>query len=182
MFIPFQARGILAFELDDDINDPATTTAAFVSATGTIDGVAPAAFLPFEISPIEFVSGSLTNIERDGGGNVVAADVEGLSMKWEMQAAPGGNAIRMYTRDGLPFNSEVDSIPFSVGTILAGPEEFGVFHETGNGENDPLAVIGRSRTLTIVPEPTSNTILGAALGLIAFVGRRHRRVRWMATE
>ena len=172
VFIPFQARGTFSFELDDALDDPAATTAAFVSVTGTLDGVSPAAFLPFEIRPIEFLSGSLTNIERDGGGNVTSADVEGLSMEWEMLAAPSGNAIRLYTRGGLPFDGQIDSIPFSEGTTLAGPDEFEGFLETGNGVNDPLAIIGRNRTLTVVPEPTSLAILGTAFGLIAFFGRR----------
>ena len=182
VFIPFQASGILAFELDDSVNDPAATTAAFTNVTGRLVGLSPAAFLPFEIGPIEFVGGSLTNIVRDGGGNVISADVEGLSMEWDMVTSPGGgDEITLYTRGGLPFDSEVDSIPFSVGTILAGPEEFDGFLQTGNGVNDPLAVMGRNRTLTVVPEPTSLAILGTAFGLFACFGRRRRRGLWIST-
>ena len=174
VFIPFQAKGTFLFELEDAVNDPAATSAAFTNATGTLVGVSPPPFLPFDIRPIEFVSGSLTNIVRDGG-NVISADVDALSMKWEMNAAPGGNAIRLYTREVLPFDSEVTSIPFSEGTILAGLEEFDVFLDTGNGVNDRLAVIGRNRTLTVVPEPTSLALLATAFGWIACFGRRRRR-------
>ena len=112
---------------------------------------------------------------RDGGGSVISADVDALSMKWEMNAAPGGNAIRIYSRVVLPFDSEIDFIPFSEGTILAGPADFDVFLDTGNGVNDPLAVIGRNRTLTVVPEPTSLALLATAFGWIACFGRRRRR-------
>ncbi len=175
VFIPFQARGTLLFELDDALNNPAATSVAFTNATGTLDGVSPPPFLPFDIRPIEFVSGSLTNIVRDGGGSVISADVDALSMLWEMNAAPGGNAIRLYTRVVLPFDSEITSIPFSEGTILAGPAEFEGFLETGNGVNDPLAIIGRNRTLTVVPEPASLALLGTTIGWIPFYRRRRRR-------
>ena len=52
--------------------------------------------------------------KEDGDGNVISAlDEIGNA---------GRDAIRMYTRVGLPFDSEIDSMPFSAGTILAGPD------------------------------------------------------------
>lgn len=73
IFIPFQAVGNLLFGLDDSLNNSAVTTVPFTNVTGVLDGVAPLPFLPYQISPIEFVGGSLNNIVRDSNENIILA-------------------------------------------------------------------------------------------------------------
>ena len=74
-FIPFQAKGVLTFSLDEAaINDPGATTVPFTGVTGVLDGVSPAAFLPHQISPnLEFLGGNLTNVFRDSNGFITSA-------------------------------------------------------------------------------------------------------------
>jgi len=126
-FIPFQARGVLTFELDPSLNDPGRpTTVPFVNVTGTLHGVFPAAFLPHVISPdVEFLGGVLTNIVRDSNGEVTSANVQDLSMRWELVGTPLN--IRLFTKVGLPFDGTVTSIPFAEGMVLAGAAESEVF-------------------------------------------------------
>lgn len=172
-FIPFQAVGDLTFELDPSLNDPGMpTTVPFLNVTGTLQGVSPAPFLPHVISPnVEFLGGELTDIVRDASGEVVSANVRDLSMRWEMVGTPLN--LRLFTKVGQPFDAAVDSIPFAVGTVLAGAAEFEVFLDDG-GSNPPV-VIGRNRTLTVVPEPSSAALAGlGALGLGIAVARRRR--------
>lgn len=172
VFIPFRAIGDLSFTLDDAVNNPAATTAPFLNVTGDLVGVSPGPFLPYTISPIQFLGGDLTNIVRDIGGNITSADIDGLSMTWEMIGSPGGTPIRLYTKVGLEFNGQTSGIPFSDGMVLTGPSVFGVYLDTGMGVNDPLAVFGRNRVLTAIPEPTSAALLLVPFGLFAFKRRR----------
>ncbi len=177
-FIPFEAIGSLTFTLDPSLNDPSQpTTVPFTNVTGLLNGVPPSPpmFLPFTISPdVQFLGGDLTNIVRDGSGNVISANVTDLSMRWDLVG--GGGALTLFTLDGLPFNSvgPVSSLPFSYGTVLAGPDPFNVYLDEGG--TNVVVVIGRNRTLTAVPEPTSAIMAGlATLALGAVVTRRRKR-------
>jgi PEP-CTERM motif len=173
-FIPFEAKGSLTFSLDSSINDPShPTTVPFTNVTGSLTGVSPAPFLPYSISPdLQFLGGELTNIVRDGSGNVTSADVTDLSMRWTMVGTPYG--LTLFTKDGLPFDGSTSSIPFSNGTVIAGAADFNVYLD--NGGSDPLVVIGRNRTLTVVPEPSSLVVLlgTGVLGLGVFIQRRRK--------
>jgi hypothetical protein len=171
-FIPFEAIGSLTFVLDPSLNDPSQpTTVPFTNVTGSLAGVSPPPFLPYTISPnLQFLGGNLTNIVRDGSGNVISADVSDLSMRWDMIGTPDN--LTLFTKDGLPFNGSTSSIPFSYGTVLAGAADFNVYLD--NGGSDPLVVIGRNRTLTAVPEPNSAALAGLAaftLGAVMAVRR-----------
>ena len=171
-FIPFEAIGSLTFTLDASLNDPSQpTTVPFINVTGSLAGVSPPQFLPYVISPdLQFIGGELTDIVRDGSGNVISADVSGLSMRWTMVGTPDN--LTLFTKDGLPFDGTTNSIPFSLGTVLAGAADFNVYLD--DGATDPLVVIGRNRTLTAVPEPSSLVLLGAS-GLVLLVAGWHRR-------
>jgi MYXO-CTERM domain-containing protein len=180
-FIPFQARGVLTFELDPSLNDSGRpTTVPFVNVTGTLLGVFPAAFLPHVISPdVEFLGGVLTNIVRDSNGEVTSANVQDLSMRWELVGTPLN--IRLFTKVGLPSDGAVTSIPFAEGTVLAGAAEFEVFLDDGG--SDPLVAMGRNRTLTSVPEPSAAALAGmAALTLGLAAARRRREIEMACPE
>lgn len=173
-FIPFQAIGDLTFELDPAINDPsAPTTVPFLDATGVLQGTKPTDFGPFTISPnVAFLGGELTDIVRDGSGEVISANVRGLLMEWELVGPAFG---RLYGTAGLNFDADGVTIPFAYGTILSGPLPFDVYADDGDGDtsNDILVAIGRNRTLRVVPEPHSAALLAlGAAGLLAVVRRR----------
>ncbi len=176
-FIPFQAKGVLTFSLDEAaINDPGATTVPFTSVTGILNGVSPAAFLPHQISPnLEFLGGNLTNIVRDSNGFITSATVEDLSMRWEMTGTPGGGSeVRLFTKVGLPFSGDVDGLPVSPGTVIAGADPFEGYLDLGGGAS-LLAVIGQNRTLTVVPEPGTLTLYCLAAGGLAACGAWRRR-------
>ncbi len=171
--LPFRAVGSLEFTLDDSV--PGASSMAFTNATGTLTGVSPGPFLPFEITPdVEFVGGSLDNIVRNGGGQIVSANVVNLRMLWEMSGNPailGGADVLLYGSDPLEFNGAISAIPFAVGDMLIGPDDFEVYFDAGLGNpglpgGDPLAAIGRNRRLTTVPEPGSVALLTLAGGLM----------------
>lgn len=172
-FIPFEAIGSLTFTLDSSINDPSHPTAVpFTNVTGSLAGVSPPAFLPYTISPdLQFLGGDLTNIVRDSHGNVISGQVSDLSMRWDMVGTPAN--LTLFTKDGLPFDGAVSSIPFSNGTVLAGAADFNVYLDDGG--SDPLVVIGRNRTLTAIPEPSSVIILAASVVGLGGVYLRKRR-------
>lgn len=174
-FIPFQAIGNLTFTLDPSINDPShPTTVQFTAVTGSLSGVSPPGFLPYVISPnLEFIGGALTNIGRDAGGNVISGNIVDLSSRWTMVGTPGN--LTLFTKDGLPFDATITSIPFAYGTTLVGAADFNVYLD--NGGSDPLVVIGRNRVLTAVPEPNSAVLGGLAmLGLGTMMVRRRNRM------
>lgn len=177
--IPFSAVGPLEFTLDDSV--PGATSMAFTNVTGTLTGISPGAFMPFEITPdAQFVGGSLDNIVRTGGV-ITSADVVDLRMLWEMSGTPailGGQDVLLYTTDPLAFNGHVTSLPFGFSDVLVGPDDFEVYLDAGLGNpglpgGDPLAVIGRNRRLTAVPEPGFSALLGIVLS--SFISRRKRR-------
>ena len=170
-FIPFQAKGTLTFTLDASLNDPSQpTTVAFTAVSGTLSGDSPSQFLPYTISPdLQFLGGELTNIVRDGSGNVLTADVSDLSMRWSMVGTPGN--VTLYTKDGLPFDGTVSFDPASPGMYLAGAADFNVYLQGGGP--DPV-VIGRDRTLS-TPEPSSIILLTAGVvGVGVYIRRRPR--------
>jgi hypothetical protein len=174
-FIPFEAVGSLTFTLDPSIKDPSKpTTVSFTDVKGSLTGVSPPPFLPYAISPnLEFLGGELTNIVRDAGGNVISADVTDLSMRWTLTGTPSN--LTLFTKDGLLFNGTISSIPFSFGTVLAGPADFDVYLD--DGATDPLVATGRNRTLTAFPEPSSFVLAGLAtlvIGTVRVLGRRPR--------
>jgi len=174
---PYEAAGALTFTLSPLLNDPSQpTTVAFTGVSGTLNGVYPSSLLPFTISPdVQFIGGDLTNIARDGSGNVISADVSNLSSNWDLVADNG--ALTLFTTDGLPFNSvgPITSLPFADGTVLAGPDQFNVYLDEGG--TNVLVALGRDRTLTAVPEPTSAVLAGmAALTIGAIVARRRQRL------
>ncbi len=185
-FIPFRAVGNLTFQLHPSLNDPSKpTTVPFVNVTGVLQGVPPSpdVTLPHTISPnVQFLGGSLTDIVRDGTGEVISADVSGLSMRWEMIGMSPTFPVRLYTQEGLPFSADNVSIPFLPGTVLAGAAVFNVFLDDGdsNPANDPLVVLGRNRTLTVVPEPSSAVLLGMAALAAMITTTRRRRTRSVA--
>jgi hypothetical protein len=172
-FIPFEAIGSLTFTLDPSLNDPShPTTVPFTNVTGLLNGVSPPSYLPYTISPdVQFLGGDLTNIVRDGSGNVTSANITDLSMRWDMIA--GGGSVTLFTKDGLPFNGSTNSIPFSYGTVLAGPDPFNVYLDDP-ALGDPLVVIGRNRTLTAVPEPNSAILAGLAVLAVGSAMARRR--------
>lgn len=177
-FIPFQAAGILQFTIDPSINDPShPTTVAITGFTGSLDGVSPAGFLPYSIDPnVSFVGGSLTNIVRDAGGEVVSADITGLSAYWEL-LAPG---LRLYGDSPLVFDGHIGGLPLNSGDVIAGPDPFNVFLDTGHGlGGDPLFAIGQNRTLTArpVPEPGSLALLALGAAPLLALARRRRTDR-----
>lgn len=171
-FIACRAVGDLTFVFDPMLNDPSLpTSVAITSVTGTLTGESPGFLLPYSLTPdLEFLHGSLTDIVRDGSGEVTSANVTDLQMRWRIDG-PGG--LTLFTLAGLPFNGAVTSIPFAVGTILAGPDPFDGYLATPGG---PLFVaVGRDRTLTAVPEPASMALAGlGAIGVLA-AARRGRR-------
>ena len=95
-FQPYEAIGALTFTLDSSINDPSQTTVPFTNVTGTLNGVYPSSLVPYTISPdVQFIGGDLTNIVRNGSGNVISADVSDLSMRWDLIAF--GGALTLFT-------------------------------------------------------------------------------------
>ena len=180
--VPFRAVGALEFTLDDSV--PGATSMPFTNVTGTLTGVEPAPFMPFEITPdVQFVGGTLDNIVRDGSGQVISADVVDLRMLWEMSGNPailGGADVLLYGTDPLDFNGPISGIPFAFGDTLAGPNDFEVYLDAGLGNpglpgGDPLAAIGRNRTLTTIPEPSSIALFTFVAGVTVL--RRHGRSR-----
>ena len=92
-------------------------------------------FLPHQISPnLGFLGGNLTNIVRDSSGFITSATVEDLSMRWELTGTPGGGCgVRLFTKVGLPFSGDVDGLPVSPGTVIAGADPFEGFLDLGGG-------------------------------------------------
>ena len=187
-FIPFRAVGDLTFTLHPSLNDPSMpTTVPFVSVTGVLQGVPPSPgnTLPHTISPnVQFLGGSLTNIVRDGAGEVLSANVVNLSSLWEMIGMSPAFPVRLYTQQGLPFAANNVTIPFQVGTVLAGAPIFNVYLDDGDGNlaNDVLVVEGRNRTLTVVPEPGTGVLLAAgAVTSLGYARWRRRRLDASAT-
>lgn len=181
-FIPFRAVGEFTFTLDPSLNNPSATTVPFTNVTGVLNGAppSPSVTLPYTLSPnLQFLGGDLTNIHRDGSGNVVSADVSGLSMRWVLVGLSPSFPVTLYTQVGLPFDATGVSIPFASGTVLSGAAPFNIYLDEGNPSTDPLVAIGQNRTLTVVPEPS--TLLLGAFGLIGAVGAiGRRRVRSFA--
>jgi hypothetical protein len=184
-FIPFRALGNLTFQLDPSLNDPSRpTTVPFVDAMGLLNGIppSPAFTLPHTIDPnVQFLSGTLTNIQRDGSGHVTSADISDLSMRWELIGMNPAFNVRLYTKDGLPFDATGVTIPFQLGTVLAGAAPFDVYLDLGNPATDPLVAIGEDRTLTAVPEPSSFILFGVAAGTFLIGLPLHRNARQRAT-
>jgi hypothetical protein len=174
-FIPFEAVGALTFTIDSSINDPSLpSSVAITGFNGSLTGVSPVAFLPYSIDPnVAFVGGTLTNIVRDGGGVVTSADITGLSAYWEL-FSPG---IRLYSDTPLVFKGHIGGLPLLEGDVLAGPDQFKVFLDTGHGPTgDPLFAIGQNRTLTAraVPEPGGFALLGIGAAAVLMRVRRLR--------
>lgn len=171
-FLPFRALGDVTFTLAGSLNDPTQTTVPFVNMSGVLDGIPPSPpfSLPHVISPnLEFLGGTLTNIVRDGSGEVVSADVSNLESRWTLTTP----AFTLYTKVGLPFDATGVSIPFANGTVLAGAAPFEVYLDDGGA--GVLVAIGRNRTLTVVPEPTTLALLGTATAGLAGYARLRRR-------
>ena len=173
-FQPYEAVGALNFTLDSSLNDSShPTTVPFTNVTGTLNGVFPASLLPYTISPdVQFLGGDLTNIVRNGSGDVISGDVSNLSMRWDLIAFGGG--LTLFTLDGLPFNGSIASLPFSYGTVLSGslPRLTSILMPAARTF---LVAIGQDRTLAAVPEPSSVTLAGlAALTVGACMARRRR--------
>jgi hypothetical protein len=170
--LDFVAHGLMTFSLDDSVAN--ATSMAFTNATGTLQVTAPAPFAGAIMGPHEFVSGQFQNITRDGLGNITGGNVVDLRMRWQM-FVPGA---RLYTADSLPFNGAMTGAPFNIGNVMAGPDPFNVYLDTGAGPGgDPLAVIGSNRLLTItaVPEPSSLALIViVGLGYTAFRVRRSK--------
>jgi PEP-CTERM motif len=174
-WVDYEAAGALTFTIGSAITDPSQTTVPILNVTGTLESVFPSPVLgPYSISPnVAFLGGELTNIERDGSGNLISANVSDLAMQWSLTAP--GVPVYVFTADagGLPFDGAITSLPFSYGTVLSGAAQFNVYADEG-GTNVVVAY-GRDRTLTAVPEPSSIALLGiGVLGLYAY-GRRARR-------
>lgn len=171
-FIDFQAFGALKFTFDASLNDPSMpTTVPITGFSGVLDGVFPNFLLPYTISPnVAFVGGELTDIVRDGNGEVTSANIKDLAAFWEL-IGPGG--LRLYGDAPLLFSGAIGSIPLGFGTILAGPDPFNVYLDTGVPGSDLLVAIGRNRTLSAVPEPASLAMLG--MGAVSLLGYARRR-------
>ncbi len=92
-------------------------------------------------------------------------------MRWTMVGTPFG--LTLFTADGLPFNGSTNSIPFSNGTVLAGPDPFNVYLDDPALGN-PLVVMGQDRTLTAVPEPNSAILAGLAFVAVGAIMARRR--------
>ncbi|WP_169977596.1 PEP-CTERM sorting domain-containing protein [Tautonia rosea] len=188
-FVPFRALGDITFTLDDT-GAPTGGAIPFTSVRGTFEGVSPspALFLPFTLSPeVEFYGSplsELTNIVRQDG-QIVSGDVENLTMDFTLvpQAPNPLAGVNFFTDGGLSFSAKGVSVPFGPGTFLSltGDDRFNVYMGPDPDPDtiDPsqLAVIGRNRTLTVVPEPASLALMAGGLGMVGFavaVGRRTR--------
>ena len=166
------------------------STVPFTNVTGQLQGTPPSPpnLLPHFISPnVMFVGGDLTNIVRDMSGEVLSAKVDNLEMQWEFVGLPGSDldGVQLVTggsaldpNSNLPFFGDVNGIPFVLGDVIMGPdvvdpnlgdEAFEVFLP---GFPTPV-VLGRNRTLTVVPEPASFTVFG--IGAIAMLLARRPR-------
>ena len=169
LVLDFVANGALTFSLDDSV--PNASSMAFTDVTGDFTVSAPGGFAGAMLRPFQFESGQLTNITRDGGGNITGGYVSELKMLWEMNLG----IARLYTKEALPFEGGVTGVPFGMGDQFFGSPDFEVFLDLGDKATDPLAVIGSNRFLTVtaVPEPGSFALLG--LGGIALAFRKRFR-------
>lgn len=190
-YIPFAAVGDVTFELDASINEPTADTVPILNFQGELQGTAPSPMnlLPHFITPnVEFVGGNLINIMRDPmTGEVLSAEVDNLQARWKMVGLPmsdiaglelvtGGNAFD--PDSNLPFFGPINAIPFAVGDVIKGPdvvdpslgdEAFEVYL------GDELVVLGRARTLTVIPEPASCTLTVMLFAGFAVGWNRQRR-------
>ena len=184
-----RAVGTMTFSLDDD---GTSTTVPFLDAVGQLNGVTPptpAGFLPFYITPVSFVGGSLSNISRDGNGRIVSGTVDGLAMPWEMIGTGANDGLVLYgdqattplVFDGdIQLNYDSGSPQLVNGSTITGTPDFNIYvHVNGDRANrlpgtDPLVFVGRNRSLTAVPEP--NGWLFCATAFVFAASRRRLRM------
>jgi hypothetical protein len=88
--------------------------------------------------------------------------------------------LRLFTKGGLPFAAAVTAIPFASGTVPAGAAKFEVVLD--HGATDPLVAIGRNRTLTAVPEPSSLALAGMGALTLGLLAARRGRVKGRRSE
>ena len=172
-YLPYEAVGSITFTLDTtSLTDPSQTTIGITNAVGNFTGVPPLWLGPYSIDPnIQFLGGELTNIVRDGSGNITSAKVSNLSMQWELVAF--GGAIVIDSDGGLPFSGPVHSVPFTYGDVISGPDPVaGVLPGT-----DTVVAYVEHRTLTAVPEPGTAVLAGTAAIALVAVFHRARRSR-----
>jgi len=72
----------------------------------------------FILSTDNFIDGTLNNIQRDGDGNIVSAEVVDLRLNWELEAEIGGVTAKMYTQDGMSFGGTLSNSPAFAGSVL----------------------------------------------------------------
>ena len=122
---------------------------------------------------MQFLGGDLTNIVRDGNGNVIAGDVSDLSMRWNLIAF--GSALKRSSR-WTGCRSTVSLLRSRSRVVMCCRGPPGSMCISIIGGTDILVAYGEDRTLTAtaVPEPTSAVLAGLAVIIVAAVGRKRR--------
>ena len=162
-FIPFEAIGSLTFTLDSSINDPSQpTTVPFTNVTGMLAGVSPPRFPSLHDQPrpaLTFLGGGTNEYRVRQPWQCHRRRCVGSVDEVGYGRYSGQPDTVHERRLAFRRHYQFDSVFVWHGTGRAA--DFNVYLDDGG--SDPLVVIGRNWTLTVVPEPSSFILLAAGV-------------------